>query len=42
MWKEVGIAFQIMGQGMLGIFAAIILIILVVMLMKKISKKMSL
>lgn len=36
MWKELGIAFQIMGQGMLGIFATIIFIILVVTIMKKI------
>lgn len=36
MWKELGIAFQIMGQGMLGIFTAIIFIILVVTIMKKI------
>ncbi len=41
MWNEIGIAFQIMGKGMLGIFAAIILIMFVVMIMQKINKKVS-
>lgn len=41
MWNEIGIAFQIMGKGMLGIFAAIIIIMFLVMLMQKISKKVS-
>lgn len=41
MWNEIGIAFQIMGKGMLGIFAAIILIIITVVSLQKISKKVS-
>lgn len=41
MWNEIGIAFQIMGKGMLGIFAVIIIIMFLVMLMQKISKKVS-
>ena len=41
MWNEIGIAFQIMGKGMLGIFAAILLIIIVVIALQKIGKKVS-
>ncbi len=41
MWNELSIAFQILGKGMLGIFAAIVLIMLAVIIMQKISKKVS-
>ena len=36
--ENLGSAFQIMGQGMLGIFTAIVLIMLSVLLLQKIFK----
>lgn len=39
MTEKIIIALKIMGQGMLGIFAAILIIMLVIMLIQKISQK---
>lgn len=39
MAEKIIIALKIMGQGMLGIFAAILIIMLVIMLIQKISQK---
>lgn len=39
MADKIIIALKIMGQGMLGIFAAILIIMLVIMLIQKISRK---
>ena len=39
MADKIIIALKIMGQGMLGIFAAILIIMLVIMLIQKISQK---
>ena len=41
MAEKIIIALKIMGQGMLGIFAAILIIMLVIMLIQKISQKKS-
>ena len=37
MAENIMIALKIMGQGMLGIFAAIIVIMLIIMLVQKVS-----
>ena len=37
--KNLGIAFEIMGLGMLGIFTAIVLIMLTVLILQKVIKK---
>ena len=39
MAEKIIIALKIMGQGMLGIFAAILIIMLVIMMIQKISQK---
>ncbi len=39
MAEKIIIALKIMGQGMLGIFAAILIIMLVIVLIQKISQK---
>ena len=39
MLENMTIALKIMGQGMLGIFAAIIVIMLAIMVIQKFSKK---
>lgn len=39
MWNHFFIALEIMGKGMLGIFAAIVIIMFAVMLMRKLSGK---
>ncbi len=38
MMENVKIATQILGQGMLGIFSAIILVVIAVVIMQKIGK----
>lgn len=37
MWNNLVIAFEIMGKGMAGIFAAIIIIMIAVMMMRKLA-----
>lgn len=39
MAEKIIIALKIMGQGMLGIFAAILIIMVVLMLIQKISQR---
>lgn len=39
MWENFLISLEIMGKGMLGIFAAILIIVVVVMIMQKLTGK---
>jgi len=38
-WNEVMKTFEIMGKGMLGIFATVIIVMIVVFILSKTSKK---